>query len=379
MVKLHVAVLFGGKSAEHEISIITALQALEAIDTTLYEAFPVYIHPQGKWYVGQALLDRAFYKNMPARLHEVTEVRLIPDPTLKGLVTSKSAKPLPVDVYLMAFHGQYGEDGCVQGLIELTQTPYTGSNVLASALAMNKQACKAIAQQQGVPTLPGYLVTREQVQKDLPKMIETILTQLQFPLFVKPCQLGSSIGIGVARTVEELGGAIAKALIYDETVLIEPCVTDLMEINVSVLDGEPPQVSVVEVPIASKEVLTYEDKYLRGGSKSSNQGMASLTRLIDPSDLPQSLKQQVQQHALAVFQAVGCSGVCRLDFLYDKAQNALYFNELNSIPGSLSFYLWEKCSPKILYPDLLDRLIQSALKRKARKLSLQQTIDFKAL
>ncbi len=384
MSKLNVAVLYGGSSAEHEISIITALQAIAAMDTLQYHAIPVYVHPNGRWYSGEALLNKAFYKAMPGSLKEVEEVSLLPNPFNVGLTKLKGGGIIPVDVYFLAFHGQYGEDGCIQGLLELARVAYTGCNVTASALSMNKYMCKTVVQQSGIPVLPSILIAKEDAQRDLQSVRNAIRMTpglKEFPLFVKPSQLGSSIGIGIAHDEAGLDAALAKAFIYDDHVLIEPCITDIMEINVSVLDGDPPRASVVEVPVATEKALTYEDKYMRGGSKdsSASEGMASLTRLIDPPHLSPEIEAQVQQYALKAFKLIGCSGVGRFDFIYDLSKKQLYFNELNAIPGSLSFYLWEKSSPKLLYPDIIDSLIQSARKRKANKLSLQQSIGFKAL
>lgn len=384
MSKLNVAVLYGGCSAEHEISIITALQAIAAMDTLHYQAIPVYVHPNGRWYSGDALLDKQFYKQMPDSFQQVEEVSLIPNPFSKGLTRLQKGGTIPVDVYFLAFHGQYGEDGCVQGLLELAQAAYTGCDVTSSALSMNKSLCKAIVQQNGIPVLPSILIGKEEAQRDLPSVRKTIRNTPgleSFPLFVKPAHLGSSVGIGIASDESSLDGALAKAFVYDDHALIEQCVTDIMEINVSVLDGDPLRVSVVEIPVATGKALTYEDKYLRGGSKTSGSsgGMASLTRMIDPPHLDPAIKAQVQHYALKAFKLLGCSGVGRFDFIYDLSKKQIYFNELNAIPGSLSFYLWEKSSPRLLYSDMIDCLIQSARKRKANKLSLKQSIGFKAL
>ncbi len=202
-----------------------------------------------------------------------------------------------------------------------------------------------------------------------------------FPLFVKPCHLGSSIGISIANDLPSLNAALAKVFRYDDEAIIEPCVTKLLEINVAVMDGEPPLASVVEIPIASEQALTYEDKYLRNNSKVSggSQGMAGLTRLIDPKDLDPAIKQKVTDYALKAFQLLGCSGVGRFDFIFDLSSNQLYFNELNPIPGSLSYYLWEKSQPPLLYTELIHRLIANAQCRKAQRLALQRDLGFKAL
>lgn len=384
-----VAVLFGGRSAEHEISIITALQAITALDTLHYRPLPVYVHPNGKWYQGEALLDKNFYKGMPETLSRVQEVVQLPDPAVGGLLpvsaegTFSFKNRIPIDVYFMAFHGQFGEDGCVQGLLELADAAYTGCEVLPSALAMHKYHCKNLLQAHGIPVLPAAHILRTTAQQNL----SDIITQIEkspglerYPLFVKPCNLGSSIGIDIANDAQGLCAALAKAFRYDDEALVEPCITNLMEINVAVVEGDPPQASVVEIPVATSQALTYEDKYLRGESKTGvSQGMASLSRHIDPKDLDPQIKDQVTNYALAAYQILGCAGVSRFDFIQDKATKKIYFNELNPIPGSFSFYLWEKCSPPILYTDVLDRLIRSAAQRKAARLSLQHNIGFKAL
>lgn len=385
-----VAVLFGGRSAEHEISIITALQAISAMDTLRYRVIPVYIDMKGKWYTGDILLDKAFYKGLPGTASKAQQVTLLPDPSIKGLIPISSKGTLsikdviPIDVYFLAFHGQYGEDGSVQGLLEMANAAYTGCNVMASAVAMNKYQCKSFLKAHDIPVLPSTIVKRHDVIQDLKQVQKEILAHPgleKFPLFIKPCRLGSSIGISIAHDIPTLNAALANVFRYDDEAIVEPCVTKLLEINVAVLDGSPPMASVVEIPVASGEVLTYEDKYLRGGSKTSNasQGMASLTRIIDPKNLDPVLKKSVVDHALKAFNLLGCSGVGRFDFIVDLEKNQLYFNELNPIPGSLSFYLWEKCSPPLFYTEVINRLIMQAQQRKAQKLAIQSDMGFKAL
>jgi D-alanine-D-alanine ligase len=383
-----VAVMFGGRSAEHEISIITALQAISAMDTLCYEIIPLYINPSGKWYTGNALLEKSFYRSMPDNLGTVQQVTLLPDPTIRGLIpispkgVMQLDKAIPVDVYFLTFHGQYGEDGCIQGLLELADVVYASCHVLSSALAMNKYLCKAVLEKHGISVLPATMISRKAAISNLAEVQRQILETPgldQFPLFVKPSHLGSSIGISIAHDKETLSAALAKVFRYDDEAIIEPCITQLMEINVSVLDGDPPQASVVEVPIASEQALTYEDKYMRNGKTSGTQGMASLTRLIDPQDLDPAIKQKVRQDALKAFQILGCSGVGRFDFIFDLSNGKLYFNELNPIPGSLSFYLWEKSHPPILYTEIIHRLISKAQEHKSCRLALQKGMGFKAL
>ena len=379
MTKENIAVMYGGRSAEHEISVITALQAVRALDPARYTAIPIYLALNGKWYTGSRLFDRSAYKNMPAMLSQAQEITLLPDPTIGGFSRLPDLETLPIDVCLMAFHGQYGEDGCLQGLLELADLPYTGCGVLASSLTMDKAQAKARIKGKGVPVLPGVLVTKEEAILNLAGAKERILQKLQFPLFVKPNHLGSSIGISSADDMASLDAALAKVFQYDSAALVEPQVKRLMELNVAILDGDPPITSAIEMPVASSGALSFEDKYLRGGSKTSggnSAGMAGLTRVIDPPDLDPGVKKRVIAHALTAFKALGCSGVCRLDFSFDIDTGILYFNELNPIPGSLSYYLWDTT---LLYTELLNRLLERAKARKAMQRSLKRELGFRAL
>jgi len=205
---------------------------------------------------------------------------------------------------------------------------------------------------------------------------------LQFPLFVKPNHLGSSIGVSRADTFEELNAGLAKVFQYDDQAIIEPCLENILEINMAVLDGKPPRASLVETPIPTRGALSYEDKYMRQGSKKSGNrasGMASLSRLIDPDTLDSEIKTQVQEFGLNAFQILECSGVCRFDFMMDTKTGSVYFNEVNPIPGSFSFYLWDQLSPKILFTDLLESLIVSAKEKKTLQRSLNREFGFHAL
>lgn len=387
-----VAVMFGGRSVEHEISVITALQAIQAMDPFNYKIVPVYISLEGKWYTGPQLLDKAFYRGLPGTLTSVQEVFLPPDPTVGGLVAMSGNRLegdkscIPIDIAFVNFHGQFGEDGCIQGLLELAEIAYTGCNVTASAVAMNKYHCKVFLEAHGIPVLPSTVVTKESAIHNFSEARNKILQCKgleRFPLFVKPCHLGSSVGISKAFDVRSLDAALAKAFQYDDEAIIEPCVTNIMEINVSVLEGNPPIASVVEIPVASTgNVLSYEDKYMRGGKKTSGRssdGMASLTRIIDPQQLPDEIKKPVIEYGLKAFSLLRCSGVGRFDFIFDKDRAQLYFNELNPIPGSLAFYLWEKSHPPLLYTEVLNRMLKGAQERRAQKLTLQRNFGFKAL
>lgn len=382
--RTRVAVLFGGRSVEHEISVITALQLMQAIDPAAYEVTPVYIAPTGAWYTGSKLLNRSFYAKVPGNLSTLSEVTLLPKPGVRGLTRLSDHSTIPVDVFLPAFHGQYGEDGCIQGLFELADMPYTGSNVVASAVTMNKYVCKVFLNEHDIPVLPAQLISRSEAQKDISKVVSDILSTegfTQLPLFVKPCNLGSSIGVSKVKEARELAPALAKVFRYDTHALVEPCVSDIMEINCSVRDYDGIHASVVEIPVSQSGVLSYEEKYLQGGGKKTGQseGMASLTRVIDPQDLDPEIRDVVIELAKKSFTILGCSGVARLDFIVDLATDQLYFNELNAFPGSCSFYLWARSHPRILYTTLIHNMIEAALKHHATAASLDRNIGLKAL
>lgn len=398
-----VAVLFGGRSVEHEISIITGLQLIKAMDTVKYKPQPVYIAPTGKWYSGDALLDKSFYRKMPASLSTVSEVTVLPEPGIKGLtvirglnnpqnsILNRSTESvIPIDIFLPAFHGTYGEDGCIQGLLELADVPYTGCNVLSSAMGMSKYHSKKLVESHGIPVLPGVVVKRESIEADYGNHLPFLRQQVflhpgleEFPLFIKPLNLGSSIGVAKVRNIEEFDAALVLALKYDVAAIVEPCLDDKMELNVSVIDDGDPKASVVEIPVSSSgDELTYEDKYLRGGSKKGDNsvgGMASLTRVIDPEDLPQELKDKARDYAVKAFKVLNCSGVSRIDFMLDKRTNTLYFNEINTIPGSFSFYLWMNCKPPLFYTEVITTILERAENIYARKNALAREIGFKAL
>lgn len=388
--KINLAVFYGGRSVEHEISIITALQAMDALDPEKYNMIPVYIDFTGKWFTGKVLYKREFYKSFDASHPDVKEITLLPTPGINGLIICKNGMPtdkkIPVDICFLAFHGQHGEDGCMQGLMELADIPYTGSGVSASAVSMHKQFCKTVLNAAGIPVLPAATITKNEAitsLSDVCKKIHNTPGLENFPLFVKPCCLGSSIGISPARNLSELHAGLAKVFQYDELALIEPYIQDLVEVNIGVLDGKEVKASVVEIPQSSREsgALSYEDKYMRRDNKMAitRQGMASLPRIIDPESLPLSVKATITQYALTAFKVLGCSGLARLDFMIDTSKNQIYFNELNPLPGSLAFYLWDRIDPPMLYTQILDKIIDRAFEKKTMRLSLQHNLGFRAL
>ena len=393
MSRVNVAVFFGGTSVEHEISVITALQLFKSIDSNKYNVVPVYISQPGVWYSGEELKTREYFQTVVSADKPINldEVALIPGQKSGNLTILKSASRSPfrsreikVDVCFPVIHGTGGEDGTLQGLFELAQVPYTGCGVLAASLAMNKWACKRFVAD-AVPVLPGYLVTRDAYRANASAVENEIfgIDQLsKFPLIVKPCSLGSSIGVGPASDIGSLRSSLADAFRYDEAALVEPMITNLTEINVSVLEGNPPVATVIEVP-RSKGILTYDDKYMSGaGSKKqggSSEGMAALDRDIDPDFIPEATKLTVREMAVRIYSLLNCAGISRIDFMMDNEANQVYFNEINILPGSLSFYLWQASKPSLLYPELVDRLIEGAIARHGSAHLSTRNMGFQAL
>lgn len=395
MDKKNVAVFFGGRSCEHEISIITGLQLIEYLDTNKFNIIPVYIARDGRWYSGQELLNRAIYKDFENKKKVLNEVTLYPYLGQKGLTVTKKAcffgeKIIPVDIYFPAFHGEFGEDGCIQGLFELAGVPYVGSGVLPSAIAMSKNTAKTVVSQYGIPVLPSVTINKELVEKEGIEATKKEIfanNTLKYPVFIKPNNLGSSIGVSKATNDEELLIALTKVFKRDKEALIEPYMDNMFEINISVIDTtEGLRTSVVEIPVTDGSFLSYEDKYLRegkgkkkGGTPKRSEGMASLTRSINPVDLDEKIKNTVSEYAKIAYKAIKASGVGRIDFMYDKNSGTIYLNEFNLIPGSLSFYLWEKSDPVLLYTEELTKMIDRAFEVYSIKQELDRDTGFKAL
>lgn len=395
MDKKNVAVFFGGRSCEHEISIITGLQLIEYLDTNKFNIIPVYIARDGRWYSGQELLNRAIYKDFENKKKVLNEVTLYPYLGQKGLTVTKKAcffgeKIIPVDIYFPAFHGEFGEDGCIQGLFELAGVPYVGSGVLPSAIAMSKNTAKTVVSQYGIPVLPTVTINKELVEKEGIEATKKEIfanNTLKYPVFIKPNNLGSSIGVSKATNDEELLIALTKVFKRDKEALIEPYMDNMFEINISVLDTtEGLRTSVVEIPVTDGSFLSYEDKYMRegkgkkkGGTPKRSEGMASLTRSINPVDLDEKIKNTVSEYAKIAYKAIKASGVGRIDFMYDKNSGTIYLNEFNLIPGSLSFYLWEKSDPVLLYTEELTKIIDRAFEVYSIKQELDRDTGFKAL
>lgn len=361
--KTTVGVIFGGRSVEHEVSIITARQLMENIDRQKYRIVPIYISKQGEWFTGDALFELDTFKNLSKLPVSLKKICLLPYPAqynlmsvVKGGIFKKGLQER-LDVVIPAIHGTHGEDGTLQGLLDLADIPYAGAGLLGSALGMDKISMKAMLREAGLPVLDYLWFSRMQWEADPESVMKKIESGLNYPVFVKPADLGSSIGVKKVNNKDDLCYALDVAGTYTRRLLVERALTDCVEINCAVL-GDEGQVrpSVCEQPIAWQEFLTYEDKYLRGGSE---QGMAGTKRRI-PAPISEELTAQIQELACKSFQTLAGGGVSRVDFLVDKASQSPYVNEINTIPGSFAYYLWEPLG--INYSQLIDRLIELALK-----------------
>lgn len=363
--KTTIGVFFGGRSTEHEISVISASQAMHAINAEKYDVVPIYISKQGKWYTGEALLDIKNYRNTADLLGKVEEVYMEPtfgDYNLykkkRGLFGSGVVKHL--DVAIPVLHGSNGEDGTFEGLLETIGIPYAGCNTLSSANGMDKITMKMILKSCGIPVVDYVWFTDKEWFARRDELIDRIEKEIGYPVIVKPANLGSSVGIGRACNREELIEKIDGAEVYTTRIIVEDMVEDLQEINCSVLgDCDENQASVLEEPIKSGEILSYEDKYV-GGTKGA-KGMQAAQKRI-PANLPQAETERIQFLARETFRVLSCHGVSRVDMIIKRKTRDIYVNEINTIPGSLSFYLWEATG--ISFEQLMDRLVELAIKRK---------------
>lgn len=361
----NVAVFFGGRSTEHEISVISANQAMAAMDPSKYNVIPVYIAKNGKWYTGPELRDVSKYRDMKGLLSRCTEVYMRPVYGDYNLYTAKkklfgSDVAATLDLAIPVLHGSNGEDGIFEGVLETIGLPYAGCDTLASANGMDKITMKMILQSEGIPVVPYVWFTDKQWDTHREEMIERVEKTLGYPVIVKPANLGSSVGIGRAANREELIDRVEDAERYSTRIIVEHMVEHLQEINCSVLgDADEYICSVLEEPIKSGDFLTYEDKYM-GGTKGTKGMQASEKRF--PADLPESETKRIQELAGETFRVLSCYGVSRVDMIVDRDDRSIYVNEINTIPGSLSFYLWEGSGIKFV--ELMDRLVRLALKRK---------------
>ena len=375
MRRLSVGVVFGGRSVEHDVSIVSAHQVMAVLQIK-HDVVPIYITRQGKWLYAEELNDLDVYKQRS--WNELGAEAFIPPVAGYGglLVPGgrvRRARKVPLDVVVPAIHGTFGEDGTLQGLLELADIPYTCSGVVGSAAGMDKVVMKACFGAAGLPVVPGVLIESARLEAERDQVLEETEKAIAYPVFVKPVRLGSSVGIARASDRDELGEALEIARRYDRRILIERSMEGLMEVNCSVLGGAglEPRPSVCEQPVAGEQFLTFSDKYLRGtkgarpGAKS--QGMAGQERRI-PAPLSEELAARVQAAAVDAFRAVDGAGVARVDFFVDETGERFWVMEINTVPGSFSFYLWEPAG--VPFEDLMDALIDIALTSHERKSKL---------
>ena len=363
--KTNIAVFFGGRSTEHEISVISANQVMAAIDRDRYDVTPVYITKQGKWFTGPELMNVANYRDMKSLLDKCTEVYMNPEFGDYNLYRRKksvfgSNVLTKIDVVIPVLHGSNGEDGIFEGLLETIGIPFAGCNTLASANGMDKITMKMILQACDIPVVDYVWFTDKEWFARRDELIEKVETKIGYPVIVKPANLGSSVGIGRAVDRQQLMERVEDAARYSTRIIVEDMVENLMEINCSVLgDCDDYRTSILEEPIKSGEILSYEDKYM-GGGKSSKGMQASQKRF--PADLTDEMTKKIQHLAGETFRVLSCHGVSRVDVMVNADTDDIYVNEINTIPGSLSFYLWEASG--IPFNELMNELVKLALKRK---------------
>ena len=368
--KINVGVIFGGESVEHEVSIISALQAIEAIDKTKYEIIPIYISKESNFYSSKELLDLNSYQNLDKLVSNTPQINFYREkqnvyfsPIKQKMF--RNEKTL-VDVVIPIMHGTNGEDGVLQGFLEMLNIPYSGSDVTASAIGQDKVIMKHVFENTNIPIVDWFWFYSHQFDDQAKYLIKA--NDLGYPLVIKPANLGSSIGISIVNNDQEFIEGVNTASEYDFKIVVEKGIRNLREVNCSVLgDIYSMDVSVIEEVVKDDAILSFEDKYLsntKANKSSKTAGMASTQREV-PANLSKELSDQVYDLSRQVVMALGSSGICRIDFLLDNETNNLYVNEINSMPGSLAFYLWQ---PKdVSFTEIMDNLVTQAIDRQRRR------------
>ncbi|HAS74732.1 MAG TPA: D-alanine--D-alanine ligase, partial [Clostridiales bacterium UBA8960] len=358
---IHIGVFFGGTSVEHEVSIITAQQAIAQLRSmTDYKVVPIYISKDNRWYTGDYLLEVEHFKDLKKVVEHSTRVSLVKGNRNAFMISDpvkRFSDPLvgTIDIAFPIIHGTGGEDGSLQGFLEHLDIPYVGCNVLAASLTMDKIASKLFLQSSGIRVVEGEWFYTHHWLSFANDIIEDIERKLKYPMIVKPADIGSSVGVKPAKNRSELIEAIDFARHFSNRVLVERMLVGMREINISVVgDSEKLELSVCEEPITSSEFLTYEDKYVSGGQ---SKGMSSAKRQI-PANITPELKREIERMAAESFIALDCAGVTRIDFMIEKHTQLPYINEFNTVPGSLSFYLWEATGKP--FAQMLQDMIDAA-------------------
>ncbi len=365
----NIVVAFGGVSPEHEVSVLSAMQVIASLKETNFNLVPLYITKSGRWLTGDALLDLENFQDLdtlqkqsiPCTFsHDDLGSPVLLETEKKGFFGSPESRT--IHAVIPAFHGSEGENGAFQGTCEMYNIPFAGSGVLASSLGMDKVKAKELCQAHDIPTVEGFDFYESEWEDDQ-QTILNFAEKLGYPVILKPVTLGSSIGVAKADDKSELIEAIETAFRYDDNLMVEKAVTPLMEINCSVL-GTPGemQTSVCERPLGKEDTLSFEDKYQSDGGQ---KGMASADRVI-PADISDELTQKIQTLSTQIFKTFRASGLARLDFLINADTKDVYFNEINTIPGSFSFYLWEESGMNMR--ELMLKLVEIAVDQHRKKM-----------
>lgn len=378
MSKMNIAVFFGSRSCEHDVSIVSALQCIEATKAAGFNVTPVYISRDGLWYTGEPLENIETFREFNPMTKGITRVTLDVTanagdlwawpPQRAGLFAKVPAPLCHIDCVIPVFHGWHGEDGTIQGLLAMANIPYASSGVLGSAIGMDKIAMKQILRGAGFPVLDFVWFTREQLKKERQAVIERVEKEIKYPAFIKPAALGSSIGVSRAKNREELERALDVAASYDRRILVEVGVVHPVEINCAAVGyGEDVRASVCEMPVPSSNdtFLDFWQKYLRNASTKGedSRGMKSLSRVV-PAPIGDELTGRIQAMTRDIFKLLDCCGTVRVDFILDQ-NDMLFVNEPNTIPGSLAFYLWKASG--LDFPKLIEKMVEDALRAHADK------------
>ncbi|MBQ3547964.1 MAG: D-alanine--D-alanine ligase [Clostridia bacterium] len=377
--KTNVAVFYGCRSVEHEVSIISAVQAMRAINRDKYDVTPVYVTKNGEMYTGDCLFTIEEYRNLPELLQKCKKVYFVREGNnvlMRDIEKKMFKKDVAtvIDIAFPVVHGTNCEDGTIQGFFEYLNLPYVGCDIISSAVGMDKAVFKDVLKTAGLPVLDCITFRAREYVAEKETICDKIAKEVGFPLIVKPVNLGSSVGITKVNTENELDSAIMLAISFADKILVEKAITNLREINCSVLgNADECEASVCEEPFMNDEILSYEDKYMGNSKKGGpSKGMASLGRKI-PADLSEEKSAEIRDLACKIFKAIGANGVVRIDFMIDTSSDTVYANEINTIPGSLAFYLWEATGVK--YSELIDRMIDLAFRRQRGRENITYTID----
>ncbi len=370
-------VAFGGVSPEHEVSVLTAMQVIESLKGTNYNIIPLYISKSGRWLTGDSLLKMENYQDLNELKEQATHCTFSHDDLGKPVLLETEKKGLfntpekyPIYALIPAFHGSEGENGAFQGTCEMYNIPFAGSGVFASSLGMDKIKAKDICRAHDIPVVEGFDFFESEWVEDQQSILK-FAEQLGYPIILKPVNLGSSIGVTRVEHEDDLIEATETAFRYDENLMVEKAISPLIEINCSVLGTTHNlQTSVCERPLGQEETLSFEDKYQ--SDNGSQKGMASADREI-PADISDELTQKIQSLSKKIFTLFRASGIARLDFLINEDTEELYFNEINTIPGSFSFYLWEENGMNMR--ELMLKLIEIAIKQHQKKVGRIRSYD----